>query len=367
MTDVTVTRRDAEREVERDIALVDADVHPIIMPGALAGRLSTNAREHLARFGLRVANGMASFPRMRNGGVRDDAWAAEGEVAGSDLDLVRRQHLDAYGIDRAVLTPLQPSVFGGEAPEIAAELCRAVDDWMRDEWLAADPRLLGSICPPHEHPDLAVAEIERLAGDPRFVQVLLPTTAEQPWGNRKYWPIFRAATEAGLPVALHTGGVELHRGAGWPSYYMEMHVAIPNTMATQMLSLVCSGVFDAIPDLQIVSIECGIAWAAALVWMLDDSWQVFREGLPSSLREAPSELIRRHFWFTTQPIDEPDDPDHLAFAFDALGMTDRIMFSTDYPHWDFDSPDQTLPRSLSKEVKRMIFAENACRLYDLPR
>ena len=57
-------------------------------------------------------------------------------------------------------------------------------------------------------------EIERYAGDPRFVQVLLPTTAEYPLGNRKYWPIYAAAAEAGLPLVVHTGGLEQHCGRG---------------------------------------------------------------------------------------------------------------------------------------------------------
>jgi predicted TIM-barrel fold metal-dependent hydrolase len=84
------------------------------------------------------------------------------------------------------------------------------------------------------------------------------------------------------------------------------------------------------------------------------------------MRRAPSEQLREHFWFSTQPIEEPEDPEHLAFAFAALGMEDRILFSTDYPHWDFDAPGQTLPRSLSREVKAKILAGNACRLYGLP-
>jgi predicted TIM-barrel fold metal-dependent hydrolase len=87
----------------------------------------------------------------------------------------------------------------------------------------------------------------------------------------------------------------------------------------------------------------------------------------AKLRRPPSEYVREHFWFTTQPIEEPDDPEHLAVAFDALGMVDRIMFSSDYPHWDFDAPGQALPRSISKEDKAKIFAGNACGLYDLPR
>jgi predicted TIM-barrel fold metal-dependent hydrolase len=212
-----------------------------------------------------------------------------------------------------------------------------------------------------------VSEIERLAGDDRFVQVLLPATLEQGLGNRRYWPMLRAAADAGLPVALHTGGNPIARGAGWPSYYLDTHALLGTTMAAQMLSMIFSGVFEEIPALRVVSIECGIAWAAALCWAMDDAWRAFGETATTGLRRAPSEYLREHFWFTTQPIEEPDDPEHLAFAFDALGMTDRILFATDYPHWDFDSPDQTLPRSISKEDKARIFAGNACRLYGLSR
>ena len=159
----------------------------------------------------------------------------------------------------------------------------------------------------------------------------------------------------------------MHKGAGWPSYYLEMHVWNGNTMAMQMLSMICSGVFEEIPDLQMVSVETGIAWAAALSWSMDDAWRMLDEGDTTRISEPPSHYLRENWWFTTQPIEEPDDPEHLALAFDALGMVDRIMFSSDYPHWDFDAPSQTLPRSISREDKEKIFAGNACRLYGLPR
>jgi len=348
------------------ITLVDCDVHSTMMPASLHARLSSRWQRHLEEFGPRVAGAYAMFPRMRNGGFRVDA-RPEGGFPGSDLGLVQRQLLDEYHMDYAVLTPMQGQNFGQEAPELAAALCRALNDWTAEEWVDQDPRLLGSLCPPHEHPELAVREIERLAGDERFVQVLLPGTLEQGLGNRRYWPMLRAATEAGLPVALHTGGNEMHRGAGWPSYYLEMHVWNGNTMVMQMLSMICSGVFEEIPNLRVVAVETGIAWAAALCWAMDDAWRMLGESATTGLRRPPSEYLREHFWFTTQPIEEPDDPRHLALAFDALGMTDRIMFSSDYPHWDFDAPSQTLPRTLSNEVRSRIFAENACRLYGLPR
>jgi uncharacterized protein len=366
MSDLPITEA-GKIEATDAVTLIDCDVHPNIMPTSLRARLSAHWQHHLDEIGPRVADALAIYPRMRGGGARLDARPPDGGRPGSDIVLLQAQLLDEYDIAYAVLNPMQPQTFGMEAPAFASELCRAFNDWIREEWLDCEPRLLASICPPHEHPEQAVREIERLAGDERFVQVLLPTRMEQGIGNRRYWPILRAAAAAGLPVAMHTGGLEMYRGSGWPAYYADMHVLISTTMAQQFLSLICSGVFDEIPDLQLVAVETGIGWAAALSWALDDAWRVFNETETTKLRRPPSEYIAEHFWFTTQPIEEPDDPEHLAVAFDALGMVERILFSSDYPHWDFDAPGRSLPRSISADDKAKIFAGNACRLYGLPR
>src|SRR6185312_141136 len=112
MTDVQVTDRQA-RGTERAITLVDADVHPTMMPASLHGRLSSRWQRHLEEFGPRVAGAYAMFPRMRNGGFRVDARPAEG-FPGSDLGLVQAQLLDEYDVDHAVLTPMQAQSFGAE-------------------------------------------------------------------------------------------------------------------------------------------------------------------------------------------------------------------------------------------------------------
>ena len=122
--------------------------------------------------------------------------------------------------------------------------------------------------------------------------------------------------------------------------------------------MVAGGMFDEVPGLRVVLTECGVAWAAALRWSLDAAWELMRDDHPR-LERKPSEYIDEHVWFTTQPIEEPDDPQHLVYAIEQAGSGDRLLFATDYPHWDFDSPKQALPRVVWQELRRAILCENA--------
>jgi uncharacterized protein len=343
--------------------LVDTDIHPHAPATAIGPRLPERYRDRWDTFGSRVPGPPEIYPRVSNAGFRLDSRPVGG-FPGSDLQMVRDQLLDEFGVDHGVLIPLQGHGYGVEEPEYGAALCRALNDWLAEEWLAEEPRLRGSIAVTFEAPDLAAEEIRRRADDPRFVQVLISTGGELGFGRRRYWPIYEAAAEAGLPIGAHTGGLEMHRGAGWPSFYLEEHVWNGNTMASLMMSMLTEGVFARYPELQVVCIEGGIAWAGPLMWALDEGWSQLRADVPH-LRKPPSDYIREHFWFTTQPIEEPEDPAHLATALEHIGMNERIMFASDYPHWDFDSP-RLAPRLFPAKLRKSIMGPNACRLYGLP-
>ena len=354
----------AERRPRRTgYTIVDTDIHPNALPTAILPRLGAAHRRRFETFGSRVPGPPEIYPRVRNAGFRLDAWP-DGGFPGSDLQMVRDQLLDEFDIDHGVLIPLQGHAWGAEEPEFAAQLCRALNDWITEEWLDPEPRLRSSIAVSLESPELAAAEIRRRAGDPRFVQVLLATGGESGFGRRRYWPIYEAAAEAGLPVAAHTGGQEQHRGAGWPSFYLEEHVWNGNMMSSLITSMLCEGVFAEFESLQLLCVEGGVAWAPALMWALDDAWELLREDLPH-LDRPPSEELREHLWFTTQPIEEPADPADLERVLGMLGMNDRILFASDYPHWDFDSP-QAAPRHFPADDREAIMGANACRLYGLP-
>jgi len=349
--------------------LIDCDIHHMLpSQAALRPYLSHRWQRYHERFGLRqVLETQYWVTTTHVQAARGDAFPPSGLPPGSDLDFLRSQLLDHWGISYGVLNVTEVFQFSAQRGEYGTALTRAINDFTLAEWLIPEPRLRSSIAITADNAEAAITEIERLGADPRFVQVLMTLRNEAPMGNRRYWPIYRAAAKAGLPIAVHVGGIAGHApsGAGWFSYYFEMHAGHIQAFQAHTASLVLSGVFDEIPELRIVFVEGGFSWAIPLAWRLDRLHGVLREEVPN-LRFEPSHYLRRHFWFTTQPIEEPNTPNQFHSMVQALDLGDRLIFATDYPHWDFDAPDQALPRGLSVEAKRKIYSANARSLYGLP-
>jgi len=109
-------------------------------------------------------------------------------------------------------------------------------------------------------------------------------------------------------------------------------------------------------------IEAGFAWIPSLSWRLDKLWRRLKQETPH-LKRAPSEYIREQVWLTTQPMEEPQPRERVLEAIGWIGW-DRLLFATDYPHWDYDDPAQVLPMSLPEEKRRSFFFNNAMRLYN---
>jgi predicted TIM-barrel fold metal-dependent hydrolase len=344
--------------------LVDCDVHnTAASPAVFAAYLPARWARHHERFGLRVPPEMAYYATPpRAASARSDSWPREGGPPGSSLDFMREQLLDRWQITHAILNPAEEINFGMQLGEYAGALTRAINDWTAAEWLEPEPRLRSSLCVAYEEPDLAVAEIERLGSDPRFVQVLVNARTRDPLGRRKYWPIYEAAAAHGLPVAMHVGGFGHFTGTGWPSFYFEIHAGHAQCLQAQVISLVTEGVFERFPDLRMVMVEGGFGWLPPLMWRMDRAVARFAEEVPH-LERLPSETIREHLFFTSQPIEEPEHDAFLPQLLDQLDMSGQIMFATDYPHWDFDAPDQALPRGIEPDLRQAILSENAMRLY----
>ena len=343
--------------------LIDCDIHNTPAPGALARYLPERWRSYHERFGRPLYAG-SYYPKANPNAARSDSWPPSGGPPGSNLAFMQSQLLDAWDISCGILNNL--TTIRNQLRDYDAALAQAINDWQIAEWLEPEPRLRASMVVPCDDGDLAAAEIHRLGDDQRFVQVLLTVRTSEPLGKHRYWKLYEAAVEHDLPIGIHFGGGGGHpyTGAGWPSYYIEVHGGLAQSFQSQLISLVCEGVFEQFPSLKVVLIEGGFGWLPALKWRLDRSWRRLRDEVPH-LQALPSEYIDRHIWLTTQPIEEPARPEHFLQLLEELGGVERLVFATDYPHWDFDAPDRALPVRLPPEMERKLMAENARTLYRL--
>ena len=121
------------------------------------------------------------------------------------------------------------------------------------------------------------------------------------------------------------------------------------------------GVFARHPNLKMVMLESGFTWLAPFLWRLHKFWRGIRMETPWVDR-PPMEIVKSNLRFSLQPVDAPPDPAILNRLFDHMQSDELILFSTDYPHWQFDG-DDVLPEGLSSDLVRKIMIDNPCATY----
>jgi predicted TIM-barrel fold metal-dependent hydrolase len=349
------------------MAIADCDLHlgPVSM-SELNPFLPKRWQDHIATYGMNhrtgLQDGRPSYPKAQPAAARRDAWPPSGKPPGTDLDFTRSQHLDAFNVTLGIVNPPTPSNSTTNG-DLANALAHAYNEWQAECLVKPEPRLRGSIVVNYEDTAGAVAEIERCAGNPAFAQVQMMSRIDAPMGNRRYFPIFEAAARAGLPVGVHAFGFNgrSNTGSGWASFYLEDMVSHAQCFQAHLASMVLEGVFERLPDLRFVLIEGGFGWVPSMCWRMDRVWKRLRSETPE-LKRLPSETIRSQVWFTTQPMEEPENTQHLADAIEWIGW-DRLLFASDYPHWDFDDPARALQLRTTEAQREGFFLTNAQRLY----
>jgi predicted TIM-barrel fold metal-dependent hydrolase len=332
---------------------IDCDIHPAVggTRTTLLPYLDDHWKEQVVSRAIDGLDLTSYPPNMPLSGRAD--WRPANGKPGSDLAMVQRGAFDQLGASHAICNVL----YGAQAvfdPYMAAAFCKAINDWIAAEWLARDPRLRASIVVPMQAPDLAIEEIERRAGDNRFVSVLVLAQGETLLGRRHFWPVYQVAEKHKLPIAVHAGSQ--YRMApssiGWPSYRYEYYLAEAQAFQAQVLSLIYEGVFLKFPGLKMVLMESGVSWLPAFMWRANKTWRGVRVEVPWIDRE-PAAIMRDHIRLTTQPFDAPPDAAGVADIIDMIGSDKMFLFASDYPHWQFDGDDAIPPHLPASLVSRM--------------
>ena len=342
---------------------IDCDIHPAVPNArALLPYMDEYWREHMLRRGLERENfDLMAFPVNAPINARPDWKLAKGPP-GSSLSDMQAHVLDPMETGIAICNVLH----GAQAmmsEDLSAALCRGVNNWIAAEWLDRDPRLRASILVPQHSGELAAEEIERMAGDRRFVQVMMLSMAELPLGRRQTWPIYRAAEKHGLPIGIHAGSSFRHppSAGGWGSTLLEDYVSYAEGFAGALNSLLAEGVFQKFPDLMVVLMESGVTWLPASMWRINKTWRGVRSEVPW-LNKLPGDIIRARVRLTMQPLDTPPDEAGLTAVLEQLGSEDMLLFASDYPHWQYDG-DAAVPAGIPQGMLRKMMIDNALATY----
>lgn len=350
--------------------IIDSDVHPWIN-GDIEGLLPYLGMAWRRRFEgrTRLPDHPLRPPLAGATSIRGDARPPGGGAGGSDPAYMAEDLLDRYGIEHAVLSSIQAGKLATlPNTEEAVVLARAFNDFFLNEWLSVDSRYKLAACVAPHDPLEAAKEIRRIGSEEGVVAVFLPLLNTL-MGNRRYYPIYEAAQEFGLPILIHPTGTEggfqtsVAFAGGVPSTYIERHTVFPEVAMGNLASLVFEGVFARFPGLKLVMAEFGYGWVPHVLWRMDQNWREFRREVPWIDRE-PSGYVLDRVRFTTQPAEEPEKEEYLLQILEMIHADRTLIFSTDYPHWDNDVPKSTF-RSVPEPTRQRIFYDNAAELFGL--
>jgi predicted TIM-barrel fold metal-dependent hydrolase len=357
--------------------VIDSDVHHTwSSDDDIIAYLPKKWRDYVKGSGrapMRIDPPFMTYPHVNGPNKRLDTFPPNGGPPGSDYETLCKQLLDPFRIERAVLS-FDPGGNGAlDNLYFATEVVRAANDWNIEHWLSIpDDRLRSVVMVPTQMPEEAAKEIRRVGKHPRIVEVLLMSNGlRRPFGHPLYHPIYEAASEMGLPVAIHVGGQLCEGGnqnavaGGAANSRLEFHTLANQSSIHYLASFIEHGVFEKFPDLKLLLVEDGISWVPWLIWGLDANYKILRSESPW-VKRLPSEYFREHVRFTTQPLEDTPDPQQLIEVLEAFeGMDDLLCFATDYPHWDADDP-MYVSRKLPEPWLEKIFHKNASELYGWP-
>ena len=344
-----------------ELRAVDCDIHPSV-PGwtALTPYLEPFWRDQIEERGIGTLESI-SYPPKAPITARPDFRGAN-NLAATNVDAVKPV-FERWGADLAILNCLYgiQLVFN---EDMAVAFTRALNDWIAKDWLDRDPRLRASIVVPLQNVEHAVDEIERCAKDRRFVQIMVLAMGEVPLGRRQFWPIYAAAERHGLPLGIHAGSSYRNpvTALGWPSYYIEDYAAQSQGFQSQVASLICEGAIAKFPGLKVVLIESGVTWLPAFLWRFSKFWRGIRMEVPWVDR-PPEEIVRDHFRLTIQPLDAPATSEDTERAIDHLRSDDMLLYSSDFPHWQFDG-DAVMPPGIPAGLRHKILVDNPIATYN---
>lgn len=348
-------------EILKEETIVDTDIHLTTPKEDIAKYADKPHSDYLRSDGVQLKS--SGWDPTLGGKIEERSLLSPQQI---EDELCQELHVD-YPIINAFVNLSRFS-----QSDTAVNLQRACNELLLDQYLDDyDYRGLATVAT--QKPDKAAEELDRIGDEDSIVGVFLTTTGPNPpLGDPEYDVMYRAAEDNDLAVVYH-GATNSGFDVGFPVHnqaferFAEAHINAHLWSQTMTLtSTMVQGLPVKFPDLDFVFLEAGISWVPYMMFRLNKELAMRRSEAPL-LEKQPEEYIRDSYYFATQPLGEPMNPDHMRQMIEMVGI-DSLMFASDYPHWDFEHPSELnkyLEHMFTADEREQVLHRNASDVFDL--
>ncbi|HXZ83854.1 MAG TPA: amidohydrolase family protein, partial [Myxococcota bacterium] len=217
-------------------------------------------------------------------------------------------------------------------------------------------------------PSGAARELERAVRDGCRGAFVVPFTwSRLPHGHPQHDPVYAAAQNLGVPLALHPSfeppAIASTRFREPRKTRLLASVTAADGVRHAFTTLFDYGVFDRFPKLSIVVLESGAGWIGYWLDRLDAVYAATFIGERVPLAEKPSHYFKTRCFISA----DPDERTIPALA-DRLGA-ERFFWASDFPHADhtasYMKEVEELAGLLTPAQRRRFLGDNARELYQI--
>ena len=281
--------------------------------------------------------------------VCERAWSASRRV----------EDMAPMGLAVQAISPMPELLSYWMDAKSAAQLLRYMNEQIAEMAALSGGRLVGMGAVPLQDVDLALAELDYLAGRLGFKAIEVGSNINgKAVGSPEFAPFFAACAEKGVAVFVHAlkpAGVDRLVG---PDKLLPA-LAYPTDVGLAAASVLTSNLIGRHPDLK-MAFSHGGGTLASLLPRLEQARQVF-PALRDAMPESPSDQARRLF-YDTLVFDAPT----LRHLVDRFGAS-QLMIGTDYPFAFHDARpvDGIAAAIVDADVRGQLVTHNASRFLGL--
>jgi aminocarboxymuconate-semialdehyde decarboxylase len=235
----------------------------------------------------------------------------------------RIANMDAAGVDLSVVSLTCPNVYWGDA-ETSLAAARLSNDDMTAASGRFPQRLRWFASLPWQHPELAIAELDRCLAAGAVGVMVLANIDGVSLTDPRFARVWEAIDAHALPVLVHPTTPPGIDQLDLSRYHLAWSVGFTADTTIALARMIMDGFFDRYRQVKIIGGHGG-GYLPYLIGRLDAGYRYF-PSTRTAINRKPSEYLDQ-IWVDSITY----SPDALALAIKVFGAS-HVLYGSDYPH-----------------------------------